>query len=498
MTNELKPTVLINPGTIFTGEIAQKIFPPIGMMYLVASLKAADEPVRLIDANAAGLDDDGVIRQLEKMDPFAIGVPVFDITLPSTAALVRTVAKRFPDAWIFAGGPAATVEPARIATWMPQINYILRGEAEESIVDFIRALRSGRPVNTVPGIYSPSQLTTDLTPPARVADLNRIDLPDRECVAANYEARRYYTVLVPDRKIDCIVTSRGCPHRCQFCYNWRFRQTYRSVDSCLQEIQIMRDAGVRTVEILDDNFTTNRDRAMEFFDRLVSEKFQMRFRIKARADGIDDNIMKAGRLAGVYQVSIGAESGSPAMLTAMNKRITPETITRAVQAIMNNGAYCHASFIVGYPGETAQSMEETVRLIEKIRPTSVSVDPLSPYQGTPVYEQAKQAGTLVGDWSVDPQAELPWIRLDWTKTRRDLDEAQKNMLFRIYWNRRYITRYAGMIIGGMNPTMGRYLAQEAGLTWPGLNGIKTRIKKEIQKRNPGWNTRDGTSGKVHQ
>lgn len=478
MQDELRPTVLINPRTIFPGEVAQKVFPPIGMMYLVAALKQAGEPVRLIDANATGLDDDEVVALLEKMDPFAIGVPVFDITLASTAALVRSVAQRFPKAVIFAGGPAATVDPVRTTTWMPQIDFVLRGEAENSIVNFIGALRRNGPLKDVEGLYIATSPAADMKPPARVTDLDQIPFPDRECVSANYERRRYYTVLVPDRRIDCIVTSRGCPHRCAFCYNWRFRQSYRSIDNCLQEIETMRESGVRTVEILDDNFTTDRDRAMTFFEHFSRERTGMKFRIKARADAIDDRLMKAARQAGVYQVSIGAESGDPDMLRAMRKRISPETWATAVRDVLNNGAYCHASYIVGFPGETPETIRQTLSLIQKTAPTSVSVDVLAPYQGTSVYEQARSNGTLMGDWSTSPDAELPWVRLDWTKTRQDLEDARNSMLFQIYWNRRYIARYASMIVGGMNPTMGRYLLQEAGLTWPGLRGLVRRISRK--------------------
>lgn len=477
--NDLNPTVLVNPGIVKSGPVAQKVFPPIGLMYLVAALKQAGEPVRLIDANATGQDDDAIIERLVTMQPLAVGLPVFDITLVQAARLAHAIRARFPSVVLFAGGPAATVNPKRTCDLIPEIDYVLAGEAEQSIVQFVRAIRTGTMEPGIPGLFD-SRRAADgkgQPVPARFCDLDAIPFPDRECVQSNYESRRYYTVLVPDRHIDCVVTSRGCPHRCAFCYNWRFNQAYRSAQSCLDEFETLRARGVTTIEILDDNFTTDRDRAMTIFESIATMKMPVRFRIKARADAIDQGLMKAARRAGVYQVSIGAESGSPEMLCRMKKRLTPEITAKAVETVMKSGAYCHTSFIVGFPGETRQTMDDTVRMIKAVKPTSVSIDVLAPYQGTSAYEMARADGTLVGDWSTDPDAGLPWIRLDWTATRQDLEDARRAMLYRIYFNLRYMTRYASMIIGGMNPTMGRYLIQEAIATMPGARGLPATLNR---------------------
>ncbi|HOD08655.1 MAG TPA: radical SAM protein [Myxococcota bacterium] len=467
---DTRPTVLINPRPDYAGDVAQKVFPPVGLMYLAAAMKQADEPVRVIDANAMNLDDSGVIAMLERLTPFAVGVPVFAGLLPATAALIKAIRDRFPDLPIFAGGPEATFNPGALAGWIPQIDHFLLGEAEESLVAYVKELRSGRQPTGIPGVLTSGE-SADGTTPARILNLDRIPIPDRGCVSENYANNRYYTLLVPDRRLDCIVTSRGCPHRCTFCYNWRFKQAYRSIDNCLDEISTLYERGTKTIEILDDNFTANPDRAHQFFKALIAQRWPIRFRIKARADAVDETLMREARRAGVYQVSIGIESADPGILAAMRKRITPEMAMRSIRTVMDLGMYCHASFIVGFPGETPETMDANVRFIRAAAPTTVALEILAPYGGTALYEQARADGTLVGDWTSDPRAEQPWIRLPWTSSRQDLVNARRSMLFRIYWNPTYAFRYARMIVGEMNPTMGRYLLQETARTWPGLKGL---------------------------
>jgi radical SAM superfamily enzyme YgiQ (UPF0313 family) len=450
---------LINPKATYAEEIAQKCFPPLGLLYLAASLEAAEVEVQVVDANALRLSDDDAVGRLRRFGPTMVGIPLYAETLFAGSRTIRAIRANLPDAVLIAGGPQASATPGWVLDQVPEIDFVLAGEAEETLPQLARLLSTGRQPTEgeIPGLSG--RRWEQVSDAPRLRALDQLPIPARHAVEEVYARRLYYALLVPDRRIDCIVTSRGCPYRCHFCYNASTRVRFRSIDRCLEELESLRAQGVRTVEILDDNFTTSEDRALEFLERIRRERFDLALRIKSRADSVTERLMAAARRAGVYQVSIGAESGSPAMLEAMNKRVTVEQLLRAARVVMDEGINCHTNWIIGYPGETAQTLSETADLVLRMKPTTAGFSVLTPYPGTRVYEDAKRDGTLEGDWSASSSA-TPWIRLPWTKSRRDLLAAKSAMLRRVYFRPHYAREYVRRIVGGANWTMARYAAQE--------------------------------------
>jgi len=461
--------VLVNPKATYADEIGQKCFPPLGLLHLGASLTAAGFDVRVIDANALRLTDTDVVRRAALVRPFLVGLPFFAETLIPTARLARALRAALPEARIVGGGPHASAMPERLLEELSVLDYVLVGEAEHSLVELSRALYSGAP----PAKLLPIEgLVTRGSPrPAYriVHDIETLPVPQRDLVSEAYALRRYYALLVPHREIDCILTSRGCPFSCNFCHNPTRRMRYRSIESCLEELCRLRERGVRNVEILDANFTADEERAMSFLGAVEKERLGMSLRIKSRADAVTERLLAQARRAGVYQISIGAESGSDRLLGAMNKRETVAQIEKAVALVMRHGINCHTSWIIGYPGETMETLEETCRVVQRMRPTTAGFSILTPYPGTHVYEEARARGTLVGDWSTEG-GPLPWVRLPWTRSYRDLQAARTRMLRRVYLRPYYAYTYAKLIATTANFTLARYALQELGRVLPFRRG----------------------------
>jgi anaerobic magnesium-protoporphyrin IX monomethyl ester cyclase len=458
---------LINPKATYADEIGQKCFPPLGLLYLGAGLQRAGFEVRVVDANALRLEDDAVVREALRARPFLVGVPFFAETLVATGRLVRALRRALPDATIVAGGPHASAVPGRILEELPAVDYVLVGEAEESLVALARALSRGGadPGAGVAGLVARGRPAAVGYP--TLAELDSVPLPARDLVADAYARQRYYALLVPHRRIDCLITSRGCPFACQFCCNPARQMRYRSIDSCLDELQRLRDLGVRNVEILDANFTASEERALTFFGRLERERLGVSLRVKSRADVVTDRLLRAARAASVYQISIGAESGSPRILKAMNKRETVAQLLAGAAAIMRHGINCHTSWIIGYPGETEDSIRETFDVVRRMQPTTAGFAILTPYPGTAVYDEARAAGALVGDWSV-AGGPTPWVRLPWTRSYADLVAARNRVVRRLYLRPHYLWEYGKLVLTTANLTMARYALQELRRVVPGL------------------------------
>jgi anaerobic magnesium-protoporphyrin IX monomethyl ester cyclase len=461
-----RPVVLINPKATYADEIAQKIFPPINLLLLAACLEKAGIPVRVIDANAWRLADAELAHELRDLDPVLVGVPVYAETLYMTARTIEAIRQALPSTRIVTGGPQASAAPAWMLEDLPAVDYVLVGDAEESLVALTHYVRAGHdPSDRVPGLYTRTSRAPIEGRGPRVHDLDHIPLPARHLVDSAYDHKLYYALMIAQRPVDAMITSRGCPHRCHFCYNVDTKMRFRSIDNCMEEIYLLRDRGITNIEILDDNFTAARSRAIKFFERLKKEKLGITLRVKARADAIKEDMVKAARAAGVYNMSVGMESGSDDILGAMNKRVSVKQLAHAAETVKRYGMHCHTGWILGYPGETPETIEQTVQLIQKTKPTTAGVGILRPYPGTVLYDQAKADGTLVGDWSThDPHP--PWVKLPWIDSYEDLVRLMKEVMRRIYWRPYYAWAYGKRVVSNANWMMARYAAQELTRSMP--------------------------------
>jgi radical SAM superfamily enzyme YgiQ (UPF0313 family) len=248
----------------------------------------------------------------------------------------------------------------------------------------------------------------------------------------------------------------------------------RSPEHIVDELVYLRsEFGVSFVEFNDILFTANRKRAERVFELLIKEKVGIRFAFKARAPEVDDYFVRLAREAGAVQIGFGVESADQSILERMNKKTTVEQCAKAIATVRRAGLRCHNGFVLGYPGETQESIRKTVNFIVATKPTTVTIDVLLPYPDTPVYHEARADGTLVGDWS--PQMhEYPWVKLPWTESRNDLEKARAWAMNRVFFRPYYAGQFVKMIVQARNSLLARYLAQETRLALTPDFSLSTR------------------------
>ena len=228
----------------------------------------------------------------------------------------------------------------------------------------------------------------------------------------------------------------------------------------MDELTTIRDRGIRDVEIADDTFTGLRERAMRVFDLIIAEKLDLSLRIKSRVDVFNEALAQKARQAGVYLVAFGMESGSQEMLDRMTKRTTLEMNARACDLTRKYGMMSHSSWIIGYPGETRETVNETLEFIRRHRPSTVNLAVLRPYPNTEAYEIARSSNMLVGDWHPDAE-ELPWIRLPWAQDKKVLDDLCRQVRRKVYFTPHYAASFASQILRHSNWTLASYALQES-------------------------------------
>ncbi len=454
--------LLINPRDLRMHEVRQKCYPPLNLLYLAAALLNDGVDAEVLDANAFGLTDDEIVRRARAAAPDLIGMPLLVETAPQVHAVARRVSEALPDAAFVLGGPTATAWPEWALEGFPGADYVIRGEGERPLAQLCRALDGRLPLEQVPSLSwrdAAGRLRhNDMAPYERRADA--FPFPARRLVADAYASKRYYTLLIRERPVDTITTTRGCPFGCKFCYNTARVYRKRSLENVMEELTDIYARDIRHVEFVDDNFTLDRDHAVGVLNAILREKMKLRIVIKSRVNAVDAELLALARRAGVYQVSYGMESGDQGMLDRMNKGVKVEDNERANRLTKEAGVNSHTSWFFGYPGETPETIQKTIDFICRIKPTTANFGVFRPYPATPAYEEAKAEGTLVGDWRPDSD-EVPWVRLPWTRSRADLEHwvrvAQRRLYFRPY----YAFRFGLHILKQANWTMARYAWQEA-------------------------------------
>ena len=451
--------ILINPRSKNSNEILQKCFVPVNLTYLASSLLTNGYQVEIIDANALCLSDREIVKRVKVSEPDVVGISLLSEILPSIFRLVNSIKCSYPKAKIVGGGPHVNALPEEVLREFEEIDYLLVGEAEESIVQLCKALENKIDLKRVKGLYYREEGRIVNNGLAKFPDIDSLNQPAKDLLRDEYERKRYYMILTRYRPVDTLITSRGCPFHCRFCCNARKEYRARSPENVLEEIITLYSRGIRSFDIADANFTLDRARAIAIFDLIKKEKLNISFRIKSRCDFIDEELVRKAKEAGAYLISLGMESGSQEILDRMNKGTKIEDNVRACKIVMDEGLKLNTGWIIGFPGETMETIEETLKLIVKIKPTTANINLLVPYPGTEVYEEAKIERRLVGDWSVK-NGLVPWVKLPWVSSYSELLKIVQWVRNKVYYRPYYIFSFVKESLVNANFHLARYMVQE--------------------------------------
>ena len=434
-------------------------------MYIAAALELDGHNVQICDLNATLIDDQEVKRVIDHAAADIYAFPYFSEIAKQNLWLSELCRQANPNTTVVMGGPGASPIPFQCLEQFPQVDAIVQGEGEWTMRELAARLNSRQSLDGCLGVAyrgDNGELRNNEPRPVET-ELDRLPQPSRHLVTNIYEQGQYYALLEAERPVGGIVTSRGCPFSCGFCYNTVKRYRMRSPENILEELTFLaRKLKVRFVEFNDILFTANRARAERVFELLIQENLGIRFAFKARAPELNDRFVQMAKRAGAVQIGFGVESGAQDILDRMNKKTTVAQCATGIDVVRRNGLRCHTGYVLGYPGETPDTIRETVDFILKTKPTTLTIDVLLPYPDTPVYKEAREAGTLVGDWSPH-MSEYPWVKLPWVREREDLEKARSWAMNRVFFRPFYAKQFVSMIVRARNKQLARYLAQETKL-----------------------------------
>ena len=380
-----------------------QIIPDLGLMYLAATAREAGMDVVIKDLRKDRWPLERLSEYVSINSPKIIGIKCYSHEIAGIAKMVRALRIVCPQALFLLGGPHASSDPEG-ALAQTGVDYVFIGEAESSLKAFLAWFRSGLtglPPESIAGIAFRTSSGMAVRKNEFAPDLDQLPMPAWDLLPPSEYPDEATGIFVPGFPIAPMMLSRGCPFRCAYCGARKVmgeRIRYRSPRHILAEIDYLSDRyRISNFSFLDDNYTCNREKAAEMFTVLAARKPRIAFSFPngVRAETLDAELLKLMERAGCYSLALGIESGSDATLARMRKGQTRLEVEEAVALIRRTTSIrITGFFILGYPGETLEDVEETIRFAHRLPIHHPHFCLFTPLPGTPVYRELQDQGII--------------------------------------------------------------------------------------------------------
>lgn len=412
----IKVLLIYPPVTVFgPGKVGPH--PPLSLAYLAAYLEKAGYLVKILDALALGKDQvitrgrltriglnpKEIKKEIKNFRPDIIGVSVMFTAFAQDAQEIARLAKEVsPKILTVLGGAHVSIDP-QSALKDKNVDVVIKGEGEATFLSLVKALESKKTLAKVTGItYRQGKKIIQNPPTPFIKNLDELPFPARHLLPMEL----YDTGDDPfclRHPVTAMVTSRGCPGRCVYCsihavwgHTWRGRSAQNVVD----EIEhLIKDYGIREIHFQDDSMSVDKKRMNQICDEIIKRKLDIKW---ATPNGVahwmlDKRLLKKMKKAGCYRVTFGIESGNPEVRRWVGKPYSLAQAKELTQDANKIGMWTLATNIIGFPYETREQIEDTIRFAIDSDVDFALFYRLGPRPGTPVYEIFKKEGWLPKD-----------------------------------------------------------------------------------------------------
>jgi anaerobic magnesium-protoporphyrin IX monomethyl ester cyclase len=370
--------------------------PPLGVCYAAAAFEAAGAEVKIIDYIVSGYSPEKLRQELDAFRPDAVGSTSVTMNFSKAAEIVQTAKEFHPSAVTMMGGPHVTFDAENTLAQYPGIDLLVLGEGEDTIRELGPVMKNPGAWPDIRGLaFREGDRVVRTGQREFIRDLDRLPLPARHLL----ECSRYQALGFPVS----IITGRGCPYPCIFCQGRRMvgsKVRYRDPVKIVDEIEEIIAYGFNRINVADDLFCSKKDRARAVCGEIVNRGLEIPWSAFARVNTVDRETLRIMKEAGCDSVSFGIESGNPEMIERIRKKITLEQAREAVEMCKEVGLLAHASFMVGLPGETRETMNDSETFARSLD-IVYGYHFLAPFPGTTVREEIEKYDLeiLTDDWS---------------------------------------------------------------------------------------------------
>lgn len=398
--------------------------PPLSLLTLAGAVNDLDHEIDILDMNVNYSYTSDELK--EKIRPYnLIGITCMTNTFKVVLNICKIAKKNSVPTLL--GGFHPTLVP-NIIDEFDCIDMICRGEGDITF----RELLEGKPKHQILGLsYRENGIVIHNPDRSHIEDLNKLPFPKNDLV----DPDPYHYIWVPAWVCE---TSRGCPFNCNFCcvtqfYKGRYRT--KAPERVIEELMRVPPA-TKLVFFTDDNFSLQRKRVMRICELLEKTKLSKRlmFVCQSRVDDIANNpdMVESMSKAGFICFFLGFESFKQLSLDNMQKQYTLDKVRKCIKLCHNNGIMVFGSFIIGNIGETVEDTWKTFKLMKELELDMMMTNPITPFPGTPLYDEAMKKGWIPEDfrwekWEITPVMNTPDMTID--EIQDLLDES-----YRFFYN----------------------------------------------------------------
>jgi radical SAM superfamily enzyme YgiQ (UPF0313 family) len=454
------------------------ILTPYHLLNIAGYVRARGVEVEIFDGEVDLLGQEELAKAIVHWKPRFVGLTTTTPDIIQTLEVCRFIKEAMPSVITIVGGSHAIVLPHEVSQ-DKSVDYVVVGDGEEALVQIIEKERGRR--FRIANKAHPSLAD-------KVVQGPRIDLKTQPMPAHDLLNYANYQFTDPTRgqyRTATVMSSRGCPFGCNFCFHTRHMR-YRTVDSFVDEIVFLyREKGVRYFFVYDDTFLLKRQRAMEIIQKIKALGLHdANFQCQTRGNLVTPEVIEALRDVNFVRVSMGVESGSTKILKHIQKGVTKKDYLRACQVIIDHGIEARASFIIGHPYETHQTVAETISFAKELNLLEANFTVMTPYPGTVVYDMALRGEGIrfvrpeyAHDWRVyrrwgDPIIETEGLSAD------ELKRARERAVTEFYVQPKVFNYYRSLFEGG---NRSRYFYRPLNFAWQQKFGTNIPFWSELSE-----------------
>jgi len=417
------------------------VYPPLGPAYAAAILEKVGHKVMLIDAKALKLSKEETLKKVVKFKPDLMAFMLTTYMFHQTLDWIKYLKKRV-DVPVICGGLNLAYYPKETLTHK-EIDFGIIGSARESLPKLVEAIENKKDFSDIKGIcYRKNKKIIVNMPDSFHDEIDKLPFPARHLLPNE----KYYQFISKKKNFTIILTAKACPFKCPFCPIGRMPYSERKVENVIKEIEeCYKKYNVREIDFFTPTFTVNKKFVFEFCDelrKLRKKGIKIDWSCRSRIDTINEEMLKEMASVGCKRIYYGIESGNPKILKNIHKDIHLEQIKKTIELTQKYGIKALGFFMVGNPGETKESVENTIRFAKSLNLDYVQVmrTIAKPYTNLDDELKKKTGKDYWRDFILGKEKEktLPNIWCDLSE--KEINYYVKKMYIKLYLNPRYIIK----------------------------------------------------------